>query len=316
MSRERPPLKEICLNFIKITKSDKYRQTTPHQKSSKKCKKFAKPSSSGFTVLLSKLDIDNLLAKFFFSPRIPFIAIENPFWEEFIEASNIRQESVLNFILCLPQLIFYNAKYSESESHTAEYIYNEFKTIIKHVGSFKFAEIITDNISSMRAAWRLLNQDYSQLICLGLITNLLDSKQNDLEDIIILYFENTYTLEIAAYIYGVIQKYIVKADEFSELLLWTSVKHSSPISWWQSNFLNKFSPVVELACRVLLLPASSAAAEHCWSNFGFIHNKYHARLDNNRVKKLVTVYQNLRIQKEIKDDSWFDDDNSNNNLER
>ena len=31
-------------------------------------------------------------------------------------------------------------------------------------------------------------------------------------------------------IYGVIQKYIAKTDEFSGALLWVSIKYSSPIS--------------------------------------------------------------------------------------
>ena len=66
--------------------------------------------------------------------------------------------------------------------------------------------------------------------------------------------------------------------------------------------------MVELAFQAFSVPASSAAAERCWSNFSFIHNKHRARLDNNRVKKLVAVYQNLRIQKEIENDGWFEDD--------
>jgi hypothetical protein len=104
------------------------------------------------------------------------------------------------------------------------------------------------------------------------------------------------------------QKYIAKTDEFSGALLWASVKHSSPISWWKSNFMHKFPIVVELACRVLSIPTSSAAAERNWSNFGFIHSKLRARLNNDRVKKLVALYQNLRIQKEISEDSWFEGD--------
>jgi len=64
--------------------------------------------------------------------------------------------------------------------------------------------------------------------------------------------------------------------------------------------------VVELSCRVLSIPTSSAAAERNWSNFGFIHNKLRARLNNDRVKKLVALYQNLRIQKEINKEIWFE----------
>ena len=60
--------------------------------------------------------------------------------------------------------------------------------------------------------------------------------------------------------------------------------------------------------NVLSIQTSSASAEQNWSSFRFIHNKLCARLDNNRVKKLVALYQNLRIQKEIGEDIRFEDD--------
>ena len=47
--------------------------------------------------------------------------------------SNIRRESVLNFVLCLPKPVFYDAKYTGAESHTAEFIYQEFKSIIEDI---------------------------------------------------------------------------------------------------------------------------------------------------------------------------------------
>ncbi|CAG8672940.1 6459_t:CDS:2, partial [Ambispora gerdemannii] len=59
--------------------------------------------------------------------------------------SNIRGESVLNFILCLPQPIFYDAHYTGAESHTAEFIYGKLKSVIEDIEPSKFAVIITDN---------------------------------------------------------------------------------------------------------------------------------------------------------------------------
>jgi len=72
--------------------------------------------------------------------------------------------------------------------------------------------------------------------------------------------------------------------------------------------MNKFPIVVELACQVLSIPTSLAAAERNWSNFRFIHSNFCVCLNNNRVKKLVAIYQNLRIHKEIKEDNWFEED--------
>ncbi|RIA98193.1 hypothetical protein C1645_813052 [Glomus cerebriforme] len=91
------------------------------------------------------------------------------------------------------------------------------------------------------------------------------------------YLEKVYTFEYAAYIYRVMQKYIAKTDKFSEALLWASIKYST-------------------------------AADHNWTNFGFIHSKLHAHLNNDRVKKLVTLYQNLRVRKDISEDIWFKND--------
>ncbi|CAG8611430.1 4959_t:CDS:1, partial [Scutellospora calospora] len=59
--------------------------------------------------------------------------------------------------------------------------------------------------------------------------------------------------------------------------------------------------------KLLSIPTLSASAERNWSQFGFIHSKLRARLGNNKVKKLVAVSQNLRIQKNIVEDSWFDE---------
>jgi hypothetical protein len=38
---------------------------------------------------------------------------------------------VLNFVLCLPKPVFYDAKYTGVESHTAESIHQGFKSIIE-----------------------------------------------------------------------------------------------------------------------------------------------------------------------------------------
>ena len=56
------------------------------------------------------------------------------------------------------------------------------------------------------------------------------------------------------------------------------------------------------------IPTTSAAAKCNWFNFGFIHSKNRIYLNNNNwVKKLVAIYQNLRIWKEINEDIWFEE---------
>ncbi|GES99673.1 zinc finger BED domain-containing protein 1-like [Rhizophagus clarus] len=190
------------------------------------------------------------------------------------------------------------------------YIYEEWRQIRESVN----AQVLDLNFKMK--VHRLIDNRFEFVFHPAMaIANLLDPNfhgkslgPTDFETIIISYIEKVYTFEEAAHIYGVMQKYIAKTDEFSGALLRASIEYSSPISWWKSNFTHKFPVVVELACRVLSIPTSSAAAERNWSNFGFIHSKLRARLNNNRVKKLVAIYQNLRIHKEIKEDNWFEED--------
>ena len=58
-------------------------------------------------------------------------------------------------------------------------------------------------------------------------------------------------------------------------------------------------------CQVLSILTS---AERNWSNFGFIYSKLRAHLNNDRLKKLVALYQNLRVRKEISEDIWLEND--------
>ncbi|RIA84508.1 hypothetical protein C1645_832134 [Glomus cerebriforme] len=135
----------------------------------------------------------------------------------------------------------------------------------------------------------LINQQFEYAFHPAMaIANLLDPnfcgkslEPDDFEKIILPYLEEVYTFENVAHIYGVMQKYIAKTDEF-------------PVHY-SEHPLNIQAQLV-------------AAAESNWSNFGFIHSKLCARLNNDRVKKLVTLYQNLRIQKEIREDNWFEGD--------
>ena len=56
------------------------------------------------------------------------------------------------------------------------------------------------------------------------------------------------------------------------------------------------------------IPTASATAKCNWFNFGFIHSKNCIHLNNNNwVKKLVAIYQNLRSWKEINEDIWFEE---------
>jgi Protein of unknown function (DUF 659)/hAT family C-terminal dimerisation region len=394
--------------------------------------------------------------------------------------SNINRESVQNFVICTPKPFFFNATFSGEESHTAEWIANQITQQMDSIGIQKFSAVITDTASVMKAAWRIIEGKYSNIVCLGcnshiinlligdilkidevkvvvnnakMIVNyfrshiqaaaklkriqienyskeislvlpaltrwgthlscfqslqkskialeqtlmdshirqkmdqtmrnnilseefwkMLDLMIKILEPMVValkLFESDTSTLstiyshfnrlikqinEISWSFSGNIQQLIQNRWEYSyhpimmaaymldprfleeskdieatgyneftaftnkrynqeksvelfvELVkfrqktspydnetIWMSSSNLNPFVWWQS-WPN--SELQQLAIKILLIPTSSAAAERNFSTFGFIHNKIRNRLHNDRVKKLVYIYGNLRIFEE------------------
>jgi len=52
----------------------------------------------------------------------------------------------------------------------------------------------------------------------------------------------------------------------------------------------------ELAIYCLSVNPTTGAAERNWSTHGFLHSKSRNRLTNERVQKLVYLFQNLRVR--------------------
>ena len=63
------------------------------------------------------------------------------------------------------------------------------------------------------------------------------------------------------------------------------------------------------------IPASNAASERNWSNFGFIQNIKRNRLTNERAFKLVSIYTNLRLAngQKLSDDNMEEEELENLN---
>lgn len=85
-----------------------------------------------------------------------------------------------------------------------------------------------------------------------------------------------------------------KTGPFSLSMFWKTEATKNPINWW--NGLQSEAPILgKLATKLMSIPASSAASERNWSNFGFIQNIKRNRLTNERTFKLVSIYANLRL---------------------
>ncbi|CAB5095217.1 unnamed protein product [Rhizophagus irregularis] len=88
--------------------------------------------------------------------------------------SNINRESVQNFIICTPKPVFFNATFSGEESHTGEWISNEIIQQMEAIGVQKFSAVITDTASVMKSAWRRIEEKYSNVVCLGCNSHVIN----------------------------------------------------------------------------------------------------------------------------------------------
>ena len=161
---------------------------------------------------------------------------------------------------------------------------------------------------------------------------LEESKNNGIESTgyaeFTTFINKKFNQEEAVELFAELVNFRNKNSPYDNEIIWKSANILNSSLWWQSWSTSKLQ---QLAIKVLSIPTSSAAAERNFSTFGFIHNKIRNRLKNDRVKKLVYIYGNLRmyngfikIQKrkqisnfnnddENNDDDYNDDDNNDDN---
>ena len=90
--------------------------------------------------------------------------------------TNIRRESIMNFIVHTPKPYYHSSISTGVNSHTSVYIATEISRVIESLGVEKVGSVITDNASNMKAAWRILQAKYPHIITIGCCshgTNLL-----------------------------------------------------------------------------------------------------------------------------------------------
>ncbi|CAG8853852.1 8691_t:CDS:1, partial [Gigaspora margarita] len=110
--------------------------------------------------------------------------------------SNINREAVQNFISCLPNLVFYDAIFSGEAHHTAEWIAIQISAKMKEIGIQKFSSVITDTAANMKAAWKIIEEKYPHIICLGCSLHVINLLIGDILKIdkIKLVIENAKTI--------------------------------------------------------------------------------------------------------------------------
>lgn len=94
--------------------------------------------------------------------------------------SNIRHDSIVNFVICTPQPIFYKSVNTGSNRHTADYLFRISKEVVEEIGPLKFTAIVSDNASNMKAMWRIVRSEYPHILCYGCSAHALNLLTQDL----------------------------------------------------------------------------------------------------------------------------------------
>ncbi|KAF2884886.1 hypothetical protein ILUMI_21305 [Ignelater luminosus] len=75
--------------------------------------------------------------------------------------SNIRNASIINFIVTTPQPVFYKTVSTEEHRHTGQYVAEQIEAVFTDIGINKVIACCTDNAANMKKTWDLLREKYT-----------------------------------------------------------------------------------------------------------------------------------------------------------
>lgn len=90
--------------------------------------------------------------------------------------SNLRNESLINFVISTPEPLFVKFLETGAERHTAEYLQAQIEVVLEQFGVQRFGTIIADNASNIQKALDNIQKKYPHLIvqrCMAHTLNLL-----------------------------------------------------------------------------------------------------------------------------------------------
>lgn len=85
--------------------------------------------------------------------------------------SNVRGDSIINFVLTSPRPIFYKSINATGDSHTGDFIGGELCKVIEEIGPEKVAAVVTDNAANMKSAWQYVQKKYPHIFCVGCVAH-------------------------------------------------------------------------------------------------------------------------------------------------
>jgi len=87
--------------------------------------------------------------------------------------SNLKNESIINFVISKPEPLFVDFIMSKENRHSATYLAEEMEKFMMKHDPKKFLVIIGDNAANMRAAFKILKEKYPSIVPLGCLAHLL-----------------------------------------------------------------------------------------------------------------------------------------------
>lgn len=94
--------------------------------------------------------------------------------------SNIRNESIINFVISQPTPFFVKFLETKDNSHDAEYLFEQMDEVVSKYGAEKFFVVIGDNAANVQAALNQLHDKYPHIVTLGCIAHLLNLLSSDI----------------------------------------------------------------------------------------------------------------------------------------
>lgn len=94
--------------------------------------------------------------------------------------SNIRNEGIINFIICTPKPYFISSVETVHFNHTSDYITEQIEKVINKYDNRKFIAIITDNAANMLKARKSIEDKFPHIVSLNCIAHSLHLIISDL----------------------------------------------------------------------------------------------------------------------------------------
>lgn len=80
--------------------------------------------------------------------------------------------------------------------------------------------------------------------------------------------------------------------------MWDYVPKCSPMDWWVLRSTDD-ALLPRLAAKMMALPATTDAAESCWSEWKYVVDPYRNSLTPQHQAESVAVYHNLRQKRKL-----------------